>query len=128
MVVSIIEMILSLPTTPTEMIHVVRKKKIVKSNGAETFKTVLIGDFVVSPQPLGTLNKIEGLTLESSLKGFKFNSVFGLFGVNHGYQNGDLITRSDGLVYEVKSIEPQGIGTPMEHVKLLVVKVDNQND
>lgn len=127
MVVSMIDIILSLPTTPTEMIHVVRKKKVERFNGAESYDKVLVGDFVVSPQPLGTLNKVEGMTLATTLKGFKFNSVFGLYGANKGYKVGDLVTRSDGFVYEIQSIEPQGIGTPMEHVKLLVAKVDNQN-
>jgi hypothetical protein len=28
----------------------------------------------------------------------------------------------------LQSIEPQGIGTPLEHVKLLVTKVDNQQE
>lgn len=126
MAVSIVEMILAMPTTPTEMIHVVRKVAYTKPNGAEGFTEVLVGDFKVSPQPLGTLNKVEGLTLESSLAGNKLNSVFGLYGLNMGYKEGDIITRSDNLKYELQSIEPQGIGTPLEHVKLLVTKVDNQ--
>lgn len=126
MAVSMIEMILAMPTTPIEMIHVERKQSYIKPNGSEGYEIIPIGDFKVSPQPLGTLNKVEGLTLQSSLAGNKINSVFGLYGSNIGYQEGDIITRSDGFKYELKTIEPQGIGTPMEHVKLLVVKVDNQ--
>ena len=128
MAVSIIEMILAMPTTPVEMIHVVRKVAYTKPNGSEGFSETPIGDFKVSPQPLGTLNKVEGLTLQSSLAGNKLNSVFGLYGINMGYKEGDIIIRPDGLKYELKTIEPQGVGTPMEHVKLLVVKVDNQNE
>lgn len=126
MAVNFIDMILAMPTTPTETIHVERKVSYAKPNGAEGYNTITVGDFKVSPQPLGSLNKVEGLTLESSLSGNKVNSVFGLYGANVGYKEGDIITRPDTFKYELKSIEPQGIGTPMEHVKLLVVKVDNQ--
>lgn len=123
---ALIDTLLALPTTPTEVVHVIRKVKYEKPNGAEGYTEQIVGDFTVSTQPLGSLNKIEGLTLESTLSGNKKNSVFGIYSADYGYQNGDIVIRPDGLRYEVKSVEPLGEGTLFEHVKVLLSKIDNQ--
>ena len=125
---ALIDTLLAIPTTQTEVVHVVRKVKYEKPNGAEGYTEKIIGDFTVSTQPLGSLNKIEGLTLESSLAGNQINSVFGIYSPDYGYKEGDIITRPDGYKYEVKAVEPLGEGTLFEHVKVLLVKVDNQDE
>ena len=49
---ALIDTLLAIPTTPTEVVHVVRKVKYEKPNGAEGYTEKIIGDFTVSTQPL----------------------------------------------------------------------------
>lgn len=124
---ALIDMILGIPFTSTETVRVVRREPFEKPNGAEGYVDKPLGEFKVNIQPLGTLNKVEGLTLNTELVGNSIQEVWGMYSHNYGFQMGDIITRSsDGLKYEIKSAELNGIGTPLEFMKCLIQRVDNQ--
>jgi hypothetical protein len=126
---ALIDIIVGIPYTSSETVNVIRKETFTKPNGAEGYIENDLGDFKVNIQPMGTLNKIEGLTLRSELTGNGIDEVWGMYSHNYGFKMGDIVTRSsDGLKYEIKSAEINGLGTPLEFSKCLIVKVDNQEE
>lgn len=96
-----------------------------------------IGTYTMSIQATGSLNKVQGLTLDNSSAGEKVNEVFVSYSPIIDIRPKDLIKRIevDSLFYEVRDIEVQkvkptrllnGNVLDLSHTKTYMTRTDNQ--
>ncbi len=112
----------------SEMVEIYRKVLI--SGARNSIRTELqhVGKYRVSVQNTGSVNKVAGLTLQNNKAGTQVQSVWIMYSDWIDLREQDLIKRSDGLYYEVQNLEPNGRGSPLEHMKSYLSKVENQDE
>lgn len=120
--------LLILCTGCSEKVEVYRKVITEGKRGSDKTEIKLITNATVSIQSTGTRNKVEGLTLQDSKAGVTIKSVWVMYSEFIDLKEHDLIKRKDGLLYEVKNLEPNGMGSTLAHMKSYLVKADNQDE
>lgn len=126
----LIESILDLPFTPSEMIDVTRVITQTKPNGADTVIKVNVGVYKCMFLPPETMNKDDGAVLQQLMEGNDIKEVYMVYCYAPDVKVGDTIyRRENGLYYEVKINAFYGSKInykPISHNKLYVVLKDNQ--
>lgn len=126
----LIESILDLPFTPSEMIDITRVITQTKPNGADTVIKVNVGVYKCMFLPPETMNKDDGAVLQQLMEGNDIKEVYMVYCYAPDVKVGDTIyRRENGLYYEVKINAFYGSKInykPISHNKLYVVLKDNQ--
>lgn len=119
---------LILKTCCSEKVEIYRKIIIAGSRNSTKTELKLIDCPRVSIQSTGSVNKVAGLTLQKNKAGTEVKSVWIMYSAWIDLKEQDIIKRSDGFYYEVQNLEPNGKGSPLEHMKSYLSKVDNQDE
>ena len=126
----IIEALLNLPLTPSEMVDVTRTTTYIKENGAEGTSKVEVGSYKTIFMPPETMNKNDGAILEQLMSGNDIKEVYMVYCFAPDIKVGDTIYRREsGKYYEVKIAAFYGSKVnivPISCSKLYVVLKDNQ--
>lgn len=112
----------------SEKVEIYRKKIVSGFRNSTKTETFLVGKAIVSIQNTGSINKVAGLTLQDGKTGVSVNSVWVMYSEWIDLKEQDIVKRSDGFLYEVKNLEPNGRGSILEHMKSYLVRVDNQDE
>ena len=126
----IIEALLDLPTTPSEMIDVTRTTTITKPNGSQGTIKENVGSYKALFMPPETMNKNDGAILERLMSGANTKEVYMIYTFAPNVKDGDTVyRREDSKYYEVKINAFFGSKTnfkPISYTKLYVMLKDNQ--
>lgn len=126
----IIESLLNLPLTPSEMVDITRAKTYTKLNGAEGVLKEVVGTYKVLFMPPETMNKNDGAVLEQLMSGNDTKEVYMVYCFAPDVKVGDTIyRRENGKYYEVKIAAFYGSKVkivPISCSKLYVVLKDDQ--
>ena len=128
---TIIEQLLNIPLTPSELVSVTRTEPFTKPNGAEDTLKSTVGEFKVFISPPDTLNKDDGAILQQLMSGNKSRRVYMMYGFCPDIKEGDTVYRqqTDKLYYEVKIVGYHGNSFNMpeiRHHKCYIVSKDDQ--
>ena len=126
----IIEALLDLPYTPSEMIDITRTATITKPNGSQGTIKETVGAYKAIFLPPDTTNKNDGSILERLMSGTSTKEVYMVYTFAPNAKEGDTVyRREDGKYYEVKINAFFGSKVnfkPISYTKLYVVLKDNQ--
>ena len=127
----LIESILDMPFTPSEMIDVSRTETYTKPNGAEGTRKVSVGAYKCIFLPPETMNKNDGAILQQLMSGNEIKEVYMIYCYAPNVKVGDTVyRRENSQYYEVKINAFYGSKTnykPISHNKIYVVLKDNQS-
>ncbi|MCX4348362.1 MAG: hypothetical protein OSJ76_01090 [Alphaproteobacteria bacterium] len=112
----------------SEKVEIYRKKIVSGQRNSTKTETFIVGKAIVSIQNTGSIHKVAGLTLKDGKAGVSVNSVWVMYSEWIDLKEQDIIKRSDGFLYEVKNLEPNGRGSRLAHMKSYLVRVDNQDE
>lgn len=104
-----------------ENVEVYAKTTTIKPNGSESVKWELKGNILCNIQA----NNKYGEALQTSPAGDTLTAVYNLY-TRSSLEEGQRIKRSDGILYEIRNVEHNGIKTILEHYKAYLTRVDNQ--
>ena len=126
----IIEALLDLPYTPSEMIDITRTATITKPNGSQGTIKETVGAYKAIFLPPDTTNKNDGAILERLMSGTSTKEVYMVYTYAPNAKEGDTVyRREDCKYYEVKINAFFGSKVnfkPISYTKLYVVLKDNQ--
>lgn len=104
-----------------ESVDVLEKTIIDKDNGSQGITWNVTKKILCNIQA----NSKYGEALITSDAGDTLTAVYNLY-TRSKIQEGQRIKRSDGIVYEIRNVEHNGIKTILEHYKAYLTRVDNQ--
>jgi len=126
----LIESILDLPFTPSEMIDVTRTTTYTKPNGSEGTLKETVGVYKCVFLPPETMNKNDGAILQQLMSGNEIKEVYMIYCYAPNVKVGDTVyRRENSQYYEVKINAFYGSKVnykPISHNKMYVVLKDNQ--
>lgn len=119
-----------------ETVEVYRYSFTQDEMGRDVKTLSLIGTYVCSIQPTGSLSGVKGRTLENGHAGEDIKEVWVMYSPIIDIKNTDLVKRLDeGLFYEVRNIEKRKMKPTLEkngnildlsHIKTYISRSDNQ--
>lgn len=104
-----------------ETVSLYKKVKTIKPSGAESVSWELVKDIFCNIQA----NQKYGDTLVSSVAGDDIQAVYNLY-TRSEIEEGQRVIRKDGILYEIRNVEHNGVNTILEHYKGYLTRVDNQ--
>lgn len=103
-----------------EKVDVYSQTSVQKDNGSESIKWVKTKTILCNIQA----NKKYGDSLAASMSGDTVTAVYNLY-TKSEVEIGQRVIR-DGIIYEIRNVEHNGIKTILEHYKAYLTRVDNQ--
>ena len=104
-----------------ETVEVLEKVSIDKDNGSQAITWPVKAKILCNIQA----NNKYGEALQTSPAGDTLTAVYNLY-TRSKVEEGQRIKRSDGIIYEIRNVEHNGVRTILEHYKAYLTRVDNQ--
>jgi hypothetical protein len=102
-----------------EQVEVFSKKTEIKENGAQSVKWFKSMNVFCNIQADNTY----GRTLQASERGDNIQAVYNLY-TKTALNIGDRVKRSNGVMFEIRNVEHNGVGTILEHYKAYITRLD----